>query len=233
MICDLAHFNGKAAHPMYIQLNSQVLYYEKEGFGKPLILLHGNGEDHTIFDQLLPHVAEHFTVYLPDSRGCGLSSPSKEYHYMDMMEDIYNLIQALEIGRSSLVGFSDGGIVSLLLSIHHPEVVDKMIVCGANLTPQGLTFLSRHAIKSQYRKSKDPMVAMMLKEPQLTANDLSNIRATTLVMAGEKDMIKEKETQKIAASIPNATLKIVPKASHESYVAHSDYLAHDILDFLL
>ena len=99
---------------MYIQLNSQVLYYEKQGDGAPLLLLHGNGEDHSIFDALLPQLTARFTVYAPDSRGCGLSSPSKEYHYTDMAADMVNLIHAIGIGRASILGFSDGGIVALL-----------------------------------------------------------------------------------------------------------------------
>ena len=217
---------------MYIQLNSQVLYYEKEGSGPALILLHGNGEDHTIFDKLLPHLTSHFTVYLLDSRGCGLSSPPAEYHYMDMMEDVRNLIDALELGRPSILGFSDGGIIALLLAIHHPALVNRLIVCGANLNPLGLTFFARRIIKAEYRKTKSPMVKMMLDEPNITLIDLARIEAKTLVIAGEKDMVKLKETRQIAASIPNATLRIIPKADHGSYILHNDLLAGDVVDFL-
>ena len=218
---------------MYIQLNSQVLYYEKEGDGPALLLLHGNGEDHTIFDKLLPHLTPHFTVYLLDSRGSGLSSPSKEYHYSDMMEDVKNLINALEIERPSVLGFSDGGIIALLLAIHHPSLVHKLIVCGANLNPLGLTFFARRIIKAEYRKTKNPMVKMMLDEPNITINELQKIQADTLVVAGEKDMVKEKETKLIAASIPHATLKILPKTDHGSYLLHNDLLAGDVVGFLL
>ncbi|MBR1627914.1 MAG: alpha/beta hydrolase [Lachnospiraceae bacterium] len=217
---------------MYIQLNSQVLYYEKEGSGQPLLLLHGNGEDHSIFDALLPHLTPHYTVYSPDSRGCGLSSPSKEYHYADMVEDMKNLIVALEIGRPSILGFSDGGIVALLLAIRYPSLVHRLIVCGANLTPSGLTFFARRSIKAEYRKTKSELVKMMLNEPNISPAELGQIRAKTLVLAGEKDMVKEKETKKIASAIPNATLKIVPKADHGSYILHCDYLADDIIQFL-
>ena len=217
---------------MYIQLDSQVLYYEKEGEGSPLILLHGNGEDHTIFDALLPHLTPHFTVYSLDSRGCGLSSPSKEYHYADMAEDVAKLIRAVDIGVPSILGFSDGGIIAMLLAIRHPKLVGRLILCGANLSPKGLSFFSRQKIKSMYRKDKSDMTKMMLREPDISEADLRRISAKTFVFAGEKDMIKEAETKKIASGIPDAALKIIPGADHMSYIVHNDMLANDILKFL-
>ncbi len=217
---------------MYIQLESQVLYYEKKGEGKPLILLHGNGEDHTIFDALLPHLTSKFTVYLLDSRGCGLSSPSSEYHYRDMAEDVANLIRAIDIKKPSILGFSDGGIVALLLAMEYPTMVDRMIICGTNLSPGGLSFFAKRAIKAEYRKTKSKLVQMMLLEPNISEQALGGIRAKTLVVAGEKDMVKEKETKKIASAIPDATLKIIPKADHGSYIIHNDLLADDVTAFL-
>ena len=71
---------------MYIQLNGQILYYEKYGEGQPFLLVHGNGETHEIFDVLIPELAEHYTVYAIDSRGHGLSASPKELHYMDKRE---------------------------------------------------------------------------------------------------------------------------------------------------
>ena len=54
---------------MYIQLNGQVLSYEKEGEGRPLIFLHGNGESHEIWDRMIAEMAMDYTVYAIDSRG--------------------------------------------------------------------------------------------------------------------------------------------------------------------
>ena len=53
------------------------IYYEKIGTGKPLILLHGNKEDHTIFNKLTASLKNSFTVYSIDSRGHGKSSSTK------------------------------------------------------------------------------------------------------------------------------------------------------------
>ena len=80
---------------MYITVNNVRLYYEVTGSGAPLVMVHGNGETHEIFDRAVPLLAEHFTCYLLDSRGHGLSQKVEEYHYEDMAEDVFQFIQAL------------------------------------------------------------------------------------------------------------------------------------------
>ena len=97
---------------MYIQLNGQVLSYEKEGEGRPLIFLHGNGESHEIWDRMIAEMAMDYTVYAIDSRGQGGSATPKEYHYKDMAADVIALIESLHIDKPVLCGFSDGAIIS-------------------------------------------------------------------------------------------------------------------------
>ena len=53
---------------MNVQVNGVILYYEKQGSGPPLVLLHGNGEDGRIFDRTAEVLAPHYTVYTIDSR---------------------------------------------------------------------------------------------------------------------------------------------------------------------
>lgn len=53
---------------MDIFVNGIKLHYEKTGSGAPLILLHGNGESHEIFDEAIPLLAPHFTVYAVTAR---------------------------------------------------------------------------------------------------------------------------------------------------------------------
>ena len=96
---------------MYIHINRQILFYEKTGEGSPILLLHGNGEDHTIFDALIPQLEQSHTVYAIDSRGHGASNPTEDYHYSGMAEDIKELITSLEIDSPIIYGFSDGGII--------------------------------------------------------------------------------------------------------------------------
>ena len=210
---------------MYIQLNSQVLCYETYGEGAPVILLHGNQESHEIFSELAEQLAETYTVYALDSRGHGEIATPKEFHYSDMAADVVNFIRALEIDHPILCGFSDGGIVALLAAIHHSDLLSGIIVCGANLSPKGLKGSVLREIRKQYKKSGNPLDALMLNEPDIKEWDLSRISVPALVLAGERDMVKPAETKRIASAIPNATLEILPGEDHGSYVIHSAALA--------
>lgn len=84
---------------MYIKVNGVELFYEKEGSGPPLVLVHGNGEDHFIFDQCTKALSGSFTVYRPDSRGHGKSSRVPKLHYQDMADDMVLFIKELELSQ--------------------------------------------------------------------------------------------------------------------------------------
>lgn len=120
---------------MIFQVNNGHLYYEKSGAGRPLILLHGNGEMHKIFDKAIPILAENFTVYAIDSRGHGQSQPVLEYHYADMAEDIKCFIEALELKNPMLYGFSDGGAELL----HKIQVPTKVLAGSRDMIKQSHT----------------------------------------------------------------------------------------------
>lgn len=209
---------------MYIQLNGQILYYEKTGEGKPVILLHGNGETHTIFDALIPKLSRRYEVYAIDSRGHGQSADAAKLHYEDMAEDVAEFARALALRSPALYGFSDGGIVGLIAASKYPGLFSALAVSGANLTPSGLKFLPRLGMRLKYLKKKSPLLRLMLKEPHISKEDLSKITVPVLVTAGSKDIIKKRETKKIASQIPGATLKIMYGETHASYVVHSDKL---------
>lgn len=206
---------------MVVQLNSQVIYYEREGEGSPVILLHGNGEDHTIFDELFDELKKTHTVYAMDSRNHGMSGICQAMSYDDLATDVVNMIEGLQIDRPILVGFSDGGIVALLVAINHSELISKIVVCSANLSPKGIKLAAHRAIKKQYKKDKSPITAMMLTGPDIKLSDLAKISVPAVVLAGSNDCIKESETKAIADGINNSKLYILPGEDHSSYVIHS------------
>ena len=137
---------------MYIQLNSQVICYEKTGEGTPVILIHGNNGDHHTFDELVCTMCRDHTVYAMDSRGHGESATPKEYHYADMADDVINLIDALDIKSPALVGYSDGGIVALLVAIKASNKISRIVCCGANLSPAGIHHKDLREIKKEYKR---------------------------------------------------------------------------------
>lgn len=217
---------------MYIQLNSQIICYEKTGEGSPVILIHGNSGDHHVFDELATTMSGEHTVYAMDSRGYGESATPKEYHYTDMAEDVKNLIEALEIDKPYIMGLADGGVVALLVAIKYSHLISGIVCCGANLTPDGFKFQYAHELKKAYKKSKDSKILMKLQEPQISVDMLQKISVPALIIAGEKDVVKEKETMKIVDNIRKAIVSFIPEADHTNYVIGTDKLYRHIRNFL-
>ena len=192
---------------MKITVNQVELFYEVVGSGDPLVMVHGNGEDHTIFDKAVELLSPHFTCYLLDSRGHGQSQQVTEYHYDDMAEDVYQFIRVLGLERVTYYGFSDGGIIGLLLASRHPGLLDKMIVSGANTRPDAVRKWLRAVFGIINRIHKNPLFTLMLTEPHISSEQLQAITTPTLMLAGSKDLVVEADTRFIAEHLPNATLK--------------------------
>jgi len=216
---------------MTIHINNIDIYYEKAGQGPPLLLLHGNGESHKIFRGVMKRLAEKFTVYAIDSRGHGKSSRVKALHYTDMAGDMARFIEALGLERPMLYGFSDGGIIGLLMAAGYPGLLSRMAVSGANTTPEGLKEGMLRLIRIMYRLTRGRKWKLMLEEPDITGEQLGRIDIPTLVLAGEKDIIKEAHTRLIAGAVPGAELRILPGEGHGSYVDDNAKLCDIILPF--
>ena len=216
-----------------VTVNGVTLHYAAVGEGKPVVLVHGNGESHDLFDVEIGQLAEAgFRVYAPDSRGHGANEPLKEYHYMDMAEDMYQFIKALGLERPAFYGFSDGGIIGLLLEISHPGTVGIMAISGTNLSPEGIipSFIEEFSQKNA--ENPDPLITLMLTEPDIDPRQLKDIAIPVLVTAGENDLILRSDTEKIASNIPNAKLMIIEGADHGSYIADSPVMGELLIRFL-
>lgn len=216
---------------MNITVNNINIYYEVFGSGTPLIMVHGNGETHKIFDKAVELLSKHFTCYLLDSRGHGQSQRVTEYHYEDMAEDVYQFIQALGLQHVTYYGFSDGGIIGLLLASKYPKLLDRMIVSGANTRPDAVKKWLSIVFRVISRIHKNPLFELMLTEPHITKEHLQAIDTPTLVLAGSRDLVLEEDTRFIASSIPNATLKILEGEGHESYIVHKTKVAELVLEY--
>jgi len=217
---------------MNIDVNNVNLYYEVVGSGAPLIMIHGNSETHEIFDKAAEVLSKHFTCYLLDSRGHGKSQRVTEFHYEDMAEDVYQFIQALHLENVTYYGFSDGGIIGILLASKYPKLFKQMIISGANTRPDALKKRMYVMFKAIYWFKKSPLFKLMLTEPHITKEQLQAIETPTLVLAGSKDLILEEDTRYIAETIPNATLKILDGEDHGSYIVHNTKVAELILEYV-
>lgn len=214
---------------MRININGIELYYEKSGEGRPLILLHGNGEDHTIFDRALPLLEKRFCCYAVDSRCHGQSGGGK-LHYESMAADMLAFLEALDLSDIVFYGFSDGGIVGLLTAARTDRIT-TLITSGANLTPNGVKLQLRLLVRLMNLKNRDPKLELMLHEPWIGDDVLTKIRAHSVILAGSRDVIRAKETRRIAETIPGAELIILRGEGHSSYIVHSEKIARLILDY--
>lgn len=207
------------------------LYYEVSGSGRPLVLLHGNGEDRRVFDDLIPRLAEHFQVYALDSR-CHGKSGTGELSYAAMAGDVATFIRGLGLAKPGLLGFSDGAIVGLLLAIGHPDLLGALVSCGANTRPEEVRWWFRACVWAVHAVTRDPKLRLMLKEPDISPEQLSRIRVPTLVAAGSRDLMAQRYTRALAAAIPGSELAILPGRTHTGYIRRSAGLAALALPFL-
>lgn len=217
---------------MNINVNNANLYYEIYGHGTPIILVHGNSETHQIFDVLINKLKDNYKVYAIDSRCHGKSENTERISYDLMAEDIIEFIKKLKINEPIFYGFSDGGIIGLLIAIKETKLLSKLIISGANLTPNGMSKSMLIISKILYFLTKNKLFRMMIQEPNITIKDLEKINIPTYVLAGEKDIIKESHTRLIAENIRNSTLEIIPKENHSSYIIHSEKIYNIIKKYI-
>jgi len=216
----------------YIEVNGQKLFYVMRGpeNGKPVVLVHGNGGSHKSMETQARQLAKAgYRVYSPDSRGQGANPPLQEYHYADMAEDTYQFIKKLGLDKPALYGWSDGGIIGLMLEMKYPGTLSLLAVSGANLKPDcGDGF---EEFKAWILSEGTPLAMMMLYEPQIEPEELSAIKCPTLVTAGSEDLISVEHTKLIADSIPGAELVIFQNEDHGSYIKRSPKMGNKLLEF--
>lgn len=216
-----------------LDVNGIRLHYAAAGEGRPVVLIHGNAEDHNLFSTEIGQLIKAgYRVYAPDSRGHGANAPLKEYHYNDMAEDIYEFIRHLGLERPALYGHSDGGIIALLLELRHPGTLGIMAISGTNLEPGGIipSFIEEYTAINE--KSPDPLITLMLTEPHIDPVSLNRIKIPVLVTAGEHDLILKEETDRIAENLPKSRLVIVEGADHGSYIVNSEVMGELLIRFL-
>ena len=198
------------------------LHYIEQGQGRPLLLLHGNGEDSNYFEHQILHFADNYCVYAIDTRGHGQTPRGdKPFTIKQFADDLLDFMDAINIAEASILGFSDGGNIALEFALKHPERVEKLILNGANLFPKGVKPLYQWPIEVGYRiarlfskksekaKHNSELLGLMVNEPHIDPSELSRLTMPVLVIAGTKDMIKESHTRLIYKSLPNAQLNII------------------------
>ena len=202
---------------MDIQLN-----FIEQGQGQPMVFLHGNGEDSSYFVHQISHFSKSYRVIAIDTRGHGQSPRGERpFAIKQFAEDLKDFLDAINIAKVVILGFSDGGNIALEFALKYPERVEKLILNGANLFPSGVKPLYQWPIEVGYRiaklfsnksekaKQNAEMLGLMVNEPHIDPSELARLTMPVLVVAGTKDMIKESHTRLIYKNLPNAQLAFV------------------------
>ena len=206
---------------MNIKLN-----YIETGSGDVPILLHCNGEESGYFTHQIEYFSAKRRVIAVDTRGHGKSPRgTAPFTIKQFAIDLCSFMDSLNIENADILGFSDGANIAAEFAIKYPHRVSRLILNGGNLNPDGVKrmvqlpieagywFASKFADKSPEAKRNAEMMGLMVNEPNLSPEDISCIKTKTLVIAGTRDMIKNKHTKLIADSLPNSQLKFI-KGDH-------------------
>lgn len=115
-----------------VEINGASLYYEVAGTGPPIVLLHDGLLDCRVWDDQFEAFAGSHTVVRYDIRGRGRSGMSdKEFSHV---EDLRALLGFLGVQRTSLIGASNGGRISLDFVLEYPEMADSLVLVGLSLS---------------------------------------------------------------------------------------------------
>lgn len=220
-------------------------YFPADPQAPTLILLHGNGEDHTYFVKQIPAFSPHFRLVLMDTRGQGQSTGGDgELNFSVFAADLLALMDHLQIVKAHLLGFSDGGNLALTFALAHPERVQSLILNGANLEPGGVKLSTQLPIVLGYgccrllspfshkARQNGALLGLMVNHPHIPPQALAALTMPALVIVGERDMIRDRHSQLIARSLPNAQFVRIPGGDHFCAAKCPEVFNHAVLSFL-
>jgi pimeloyl-ACP methyl ester carboxylesterase len=217
------------------------IYYALRGSGSTLVFLHGGGDsgEHSFVRQL-DVFSQHHRIVAPDQVGQGRTPDIPgPLSYTAMMEDTAALLQRLKLQHVDVVGFSDGGILALMLAVRHPELVRRLVISGVNIAPEGLrpeNLEELRATQTPEPKTIDEKLAHLWltspTEEELNLGLLAKIAQPVLVISGDRDAITLEHTLKIFHALPDAELCVLPGTDHATFSGRSEWLNPIISSFL-
>jgi len=230
----------------YFEVRGIKMYEETYGEGKPLLLIHGNGGSISSMGSIIPYFSQYYKVIVTDSRAHGKSTdPGDSLSFEMMADDEAALLDEMHIESAYVIGWSDGGIVALLLAMRHPRKVGKLASTGANLWPD-----STALIPSLWKQEKEYYDSMKTKtfttakekndwkiflldwfQPNIPLSALHEIRCPSLIISGDHDLIRLEHTIQIYQNIPDAYLWVLPDSGHGTLKEHTDEFDKTVNEF--
>ena len=223
----------------YVAINGHPTWVDRrDAFGagahQPALLLHG-GMSHSdlMLELFAAPLADAYDVTAFDRRGHGRTADSDApFHYDDMAIETIAVLENV-VGRPAhLIGWSDGAIVALIVGLRRPELVERLVLIGANFHYDGLlpfevspesnlaALMQREYVErspdgaDHFSVVMDKFLVMIATEPTLAPADIAALHAPALVLVGDDDLIKLSHTCSLFEALPLGQLAVVPGASH-------------------
>ena len=225
----------------YSEVNGIKMYYEIHGQGKPLVLIHGGGSTiQTTFGRVIPMLAKKYMVIAMDLQAHGRTSDrDAPESFTQDADDVVTLLKNLHIAKADFFGFSNGGTTTIQIALRHPEVVNKIILGSALSKRNGVPvqfwdFMKQaqlsnmpEELKEAYLKvSSNPKglqimhdkdAARMVNFKDIPDEQIKSIKAPTLIIIGDKDVITPEHAIEMHRYIANSELAIIPGV-HGEYI---------------
>ena len=243
-----------------LSIFNKKIYYEEYGQGTPLILLSGGGLERSIkdFENCIPGLAEHYRVIAPDTPGQGKSEQADTLTYGVLLEFTSRLIDSLKIDSAYVMGWSDGGIIGILLAEKRPDKIRKVIAVGANngvrrAIPADIPIDSVHPMtldkfernnkevieryssllpRKDWKKYMNDANAMIYqKESYFSDSIYGRINIPVMIVLGDRDDIIVEHGLEMHRLIKNSQFCVLPNTTHEVFF-EKPYLINKIaMDF--
>ena len=221
-----------------VTVNGFEMYYETAGQGQPLVLLHGFNGFGGAWAKVVPELAQHYQVIVPDLRGHGRSTnPTNQFTHRQSGLDVFGLLDALGIKQFKGMGISTGGMTLLHMATQQASRVQAMVLIGATIyfPEQAREIMRRATVESltpqmyeqrrQYHKHGDEQIKALQQQfhqfkdsyddMNFTGPYLSTITARTLIVHGDRDQFFPVSIPvEMYRSIPNSALWIIPRGGH-------------------
>ena len=225
----------------YSEVNGIKMYYEIYGQGKPLVLIHGGGSTiQTTFEKIIPLLAKNRKVIAVELQAHGRTSDrNADLTFEQDADDVAGLLKNLHIDKADFFGFSNGGTTTLQIAIRHPEIVDKMILGSALAKRNGVPeqfwgFMQQAKLENMPEQLKtgyklvakdtnglqimhDKDVKRMINFKDIPDEQIKAIKAPTLIIIGDKDVIRPEHALELHRQIANSELAIIP-GGHGGYI---------------
>jgi pimeloyl-ACP methyl ester carboxylesterase len=237
----------------YADLEGIRSWYGERGAGDPLVFLHGGMVDSRLYEQNTEALAPHFHVYAQDRRGHG-RTPDVEgpMTFEAGVDDTVALLEEVVGGPAHLVGHSNGAFIGLLTALRRPDLVRRLVMVSGGFHRDGLVseepgenpdaplpdLAASHAEvspdgKEHFNVLFEKTSELESREPALPQSALAEVRARTLLMFGDDDLVTMEHIVATYEGIPDAELAIVPGTSHFLMQEKPELCNRMMIDFLL